>query len=176
MNASDIIKERQNKTLFQAYYRPNIFSDGNSIVSTINYCPVSSLKTGTPSYVSSVTTNYLYTCQQPVISYELANSINQGKYNCPYPYCSSISVWQTGQTFPTGVCNCKISNVQWVNNISTTFYTYSTTNLSSISILSTSIMAGNGPVICPLVEFYQGTNFDNKCSLCNILYTLCPCD
>ena len=167
MNASDIVKAKQNRTLYQAYYRPDILGNGQFTFSTINVCPVSSISSGTSSYTSSVTTFYTYKCDEPVISYELANSINSGKYICGYPSCSSISIWNTGQTIPAGVCGCKISNLAWKNTNSTLLYSYSTATYSSILTSSTSIMTGPGPVICPLVDFYQGTNFDNKCNTCN---------
>ena len=164
MNASDIIKAKQNKTLYQAYYRPGIFS--SPIVSTINYCPISSISTASgfvSSVVSCTTTNYLYKCNQPVISYELANAINTGKYECGPPYCSSITEWNTGQQFATGTCDCKISFQTWKNSNPTTIYNYTSTSLSTFTVTSTSILTGPGPSICPNPVFYQGTNYDNSC-------------
>lgn len=177
MNASDIVKAKQNRTLYQAYYRPEILGNGQFTFSTINYCPVSSIAGGTPSFTSSITTFYTYKCNDPAISYELANDIHNGKYICGYPSCSSISIWNTGQTIPTGVCDCKISNMAWKNTNSTLLYTYSTTSYSSIQTFSTSVLTGSGPVICPLVNFYQGTNFDSNCDTCSdILYNDTACD
>jgi hypothetical protein len=166
MNASDIVKAKQNRTLYQAYYRPDILGSGQFTFSTVNLCPVSS-SAGTISYTSSVTRYYTYKCDEPAISYELANSINSGKYLCGYPSCSTISIWNTGQTIPTGVCDCKISNLAWKNTTNTLLYSYSTATYSSISTFSTSVLTGPGPVICPAVSFYQGTNFDSKCNTCN---------
>lgn len=163
MNASDIIKNRQNRVLYQAYTRPTIFS--TLITSTINYCPISTISTGgafTTSFTSTINTQYGYTCEKPAISYELLNDINQGKYLCGSPYCSSISIWNTGQTIPVGDCDCKISLLTWKNTNSTPIYNYSTATYSSVNVVSTNILMGPGPFICPL-EFYQGTNFDNKC-------------
>ena len=166
MNASDIVKAKQNRTLFQAYYRPTIFP--STTVSTVNICPISSIKDGTPSYVSSTTLHYNYICNPPSISYQLSNAVNSGKYLCGYPSCSSISIWNTGQTIPTGVCDCKVSFLNWKNTTSTTIYSYSTINYSSIQTLSTIALTGPGPVICPLVDFYQGPNIDNSCN--SVLY------
>lgn len=166
MNASDIIKARQNKVLFQSLYRPSVLT--STVYSTL--CPVSSISTGsgiTTLYTSCINTIYPYTCNSPSISYELLNDVNQGKYLCGYPYCSSISEWNTGLTFPTGVCNAQISEMEWKNTNSTIIYNYSTATYSSINITSTVIMTGPGPVICPLVDFYQGTNFDSRCDTCN---------
>lgn len=171
MNASDIVEAKQNKTLFQAYYRPTIFpgtSDNQNtlIVSSINYYPVSSINGGTSSQTSCNTINYLYTCNQPFISYELANDVNSGKYLCGYPTCSSISIWNTEKTVPAGVCSCRISYLTWKNTTSTTVYQYSTINYSSINITSTTILTGPSPLICPDPEFYQGTNFASRCETC----------
>lgn len=166
MNASDIVKSKQNRSLYQAYYRPEILGNGQFTISTINICPVSSISGDTPSFTSSTTLHYTYTCNQPIISYELANDINSGKYICGFPACSSISIWNTGQTIPVGISDCKISNLAWKNTNNTLLYNYSTIDYSSIQTFSTSVLTGPGPVICP-VDFYQGTNFDNKCNSCN---------
>jgi len=164
MNASDIIKNRQNRVLYQAYTRPTIFS--TLITSTINYCPVSTISTGgifTTSFTSTINTQYGYTCEKPAISYEMLNDINKGKYLCGYPYCSSIYIWNTGQTYPIGDCDCKISLLTWKNTNSTSIYNYSTATYSSVVVTSTNILTGPKPLICP-INFYQGTNFDNKCA------------
>ena len=164
MNASDIVKAKQSRVLYQAYYRPTIFPSHTT--STINYCPISTLSTnGTivSSFNTCTNTQYQYICEKPIISYELANSINEGKYICGSPYCSTISVWNTGQIYPAGVCDCKISFLTWKNRTPTTIHNYSTVNFSTVTDSTTSILTGPMPVICPLAEFYQGTNFDNKC-------------
>jgi hypothetical protein len=162
MNASDIIKNRQNRVLYQAYTRPTIFS--TLITSTINYCPVSTISTGgsfTTSFTSTINTQYGYTCEKPAISYEILNDINEGKYLCGYPYYSSISIWNTGQTYP--VNDCKISLLTWKNTNSTSIYNYSTATYSSVVVTSTNILTGPKPFICSN-DFYQGTNFDNTCA------------
>jgi hypothetical protein len=168
MNASDIIKARQNRTLYQAYYRPTIFS--TLITSTINYCPISTISSGgafISSVVSCTNVQYQSKCENPSISYELLNSINNGKYECGYPYCSTLSVWNTGQTIPVGNCDCKISFLTWKNTNPTLFYTYSTINQSSVFTFSTPILTGPQPVICPLGDVNQGTNFQSRCNNCN---------
>jgi hypothetical protein len=149
--------------LYQAYTRPTIFS--TSITSTINYCPISTISTGgafTTSYTSTTNMQYGYTCEKPAISYEVLNDINEGKYLCGYPYCSSISIWNTGETYLVGDCDCKISLLTWKNTNSTNIYNYSTTTYSTVTITSTNILTGPTPFICS-PDFYQGTNFDNKC-------------
>lgn len=162
MNASDIIKNKQNRVLYQAYNRPTIFS--TLITSTINYCPVSTISTGgsfTTSFTSTINTQYGYTCAKPAISYEILNDINMGKYLCGYPYNSSISIWNTGQIVP--VNDCKISFLTWKNTNSTLIYTYNSTSYSSFNATSTNILTGPTPFICS-PDFYQGTNFDNRCA------------
>jgi hypothetical protein len=128
MNASDIIKAKQNRVLFQSLYRPNVLTS----TTYTPYCPVSSISGGTPTYTSCINTIYPYTCNAPFISYELLNDVNQGKYLCGYPYCSSISEWNTGLTFPTGVCNSQISEMNWKNTNSTIIYNFSTASYSSV--------------------------------------------
>jgi hypothetical protein len=177
MNASDIIKAKQNRVLFQAYYRPTIFpgvtpnGTDTLIRSTINYCPYSSVSSGgeiISSIVSCVNTSYLYTCNSPFISYELANNVNNGKYTCGFPYCSTISIWNTGQTIATGTCDCKISNLQWKNTNQGLYYNYFySTGSTSVSVTSSIVATGPSPKICPDPVFNQGTNFDNNCPSCN---------
>jgi hypothetical protein len=178
MNASDIIKAKQSRTLYQAYYRPTIFPGSTSngrnvfITSTINICPVSTVSTASgfiSSFVSCVTLNYAYKCEQPNISYNLLNDINQGKYLCGFPYCSTIVQWNNNQATTAGVCDCKISFLTWKNTTNSFVYQYNSTTYSTYTITSTLVPSGPGPVICPLVNFYQGTSFDNRCSDCNIV-------
>ena len=178
MNASDIVKAKQNKTLFQAYYRPTIFpgigptTDGCTstlIVTDTSIEPVSSISIVGTSYVSTSCTEYLYTCNPAFTSYNLLNDVNSGKYLCGSPYCSSISIWNTGTTIPTGTCNCKISYLTWKNTNETTIYMYSTLNYSSIYTTSTNILTGPSPTICPDPMFYQGNSVPGKCMLCNIV-------
>jgi hypothetical protein len=167
MNASDIIKAKQSRTLYQAYYRPTIFS--TFINSTINFCPVSTVSTASgviSSLTSCITMNYSYKCTPPVVSYQLANSINEGRYECGFPYCSTISEWNTGRTFPIGDCDCKISFLTWKDTNPTLLYTYSTSNYSSVVTFSTPILTGPSPVICPLT-LNQGTSYQNRCNNCN---------
>ena len=162
MNASDVIKAKQSKVLFDAYYRPTIFS---SINSTINYCPISTISTSESDYLSSITSsitiNYLYRCTPTSPSYELANSINNGKYIVGFPYCSTITDLNTGKTDITGVCDCKISFLTWKDNTPTQFLTYKYNSPTDIEIASTSILTGPSPIICSPIEFYQG-NICNK--------------
>ena len=178
MNASDIIKSKQNRVLYQDYYRPTIFpglqnTDSTLITTSVVLYPVSTVSTSAtaPDYISSfvscTTTNYLYKCQPSVISYALLNNINQGKYECGYPYCSSIVEWNTHAAYTSGTCNCKISFLTWKNTTTQNVFQYNPTSYSSVTITSTLIPSGPSPIVFPLVNYYQGTSFDNKCSNCS---------
>ena len=142
MNASDIVKNRQNKVLYNAYYQPTVFQ--STVVSTLS--PISSYTGGYASYESTVNTVYNYSCQPTFLSYELLNEVKNGKEVC------------------TGTC---ASQLTWTNLTSTTQYMYATnySTLSTplqISVTSTSVQGSKGPVICPLINFYQGTNADSS--------------
>ena len=150
MDASDIIKTKQSRVLYQAYYRPTIY-DFPSTSTTYIY-PISSFSTSggvyQSSFTSSVNIQNGYKCEEPIISYELLNNINQGKYLCGYPYCSSISIWNTGNTIPVGNCDCNISYLTWSNINPTSIYNYSTTSYSNVTTTSTVILTGPQPFIC----------------------------
>jgi hypothetical protein len=142
MNASDIVKNRQNKVLYNAYYQPTVFQ--STVVSTVSL--ISSHTTGPKSYRSTVNTAYNYLCQPTFLSYELLNEVKNGKVEC------------------TGTCT---SQLTWTNLTSTTQYMYATnySTLSTplqISVTSTNVQGSKGPVICPLINFYQGTNADSS--------------
>lgn len=142
MNASDIVKNRQNKVLYKAYYQPTVFQ--STVVSTLS--PISSYVGGYNSTRSSVITVYNYLCQPTFLSYELLNEVKNGKEEC------------------TGTCT---SQLTWSNLTSTTKYMYAT-NYSTLStplninVTSTIVQGSTGPVICPLINFYQGTNADSS--------------
>lgn len=145
MNASDITKLKQNQTLYSALYNPTVFE--SIVISTIY--PISSIGGITPvtSYNSSIQTQYLYVCNPTFISYDMINNINNGQYICG------------GKT---------LSELSWQNTHSTTIYSnFYSTNSTSVLTTSTIILTGPGPVICPLVNFYQGTYLSHFCDVCN---------
>ena len=124
MNASDIVKAKQNRTLYNAYY-PISTINNSTIYSTIYY--TSSLTSNglyQSSITSSLTTLYTYNPSKtsiptiPFRSYEISNNINQGEYLCG---------------------NKSISFTTWKNTTSTLVYFYSTVN-STISNLTSSIL------------------------------------
>ena len=163
MNASDIVKAKQNKVLYKSLYNPTVFQ--STVFSTIN--TVSSLiyPTFQNSYTSTVNTAYNYVCNPTFISYELANNVNNGQYACGAK---------------------SVSYMQWKNLNNTTVYAYSTMYStiispsipipSSFSVTSTTILTGPTPVVQPFIEFYQGTNFASKCNQCNTTLGSCQCN
>ena len=171
MNASDIVKAKQNKTLFQAYYHPAITTSTTTttiVVSTF----ISSLSSvaNQQNYVCS-TVIYNNLCMPSFTSYQLANDVNQGKYLCnTYTLAQQVGV-NTLLTTSTAQTQCKISNLQWQTTPSTVITTYNTVGRTTYSTSSGTYLQSPStiailPVICPLVDFYQGTNFDNKCVVC----------
>ena len=170
MNASDIVKAKQNRTLFQAYYHPVITPSTTTttiVVSTF----ISSIASQTNQSNVCSTVIYNNLCMPTFTSYQLANDVNQGKYLCnTYTLAQQVG-GNAINTTSTAQTQCKISNLQWQTTLSTvtTAYnkigliTYSTSSATSLqSPVSTFIL----PVICPLVDFYQGTNFASKCNVC----------
>jgi hypothetical protein len=145
MNASDIVKARQCGALYKAYYNPTVFQ--SSVIST--FYPVSSVSTGVGVYTSSfsascINTVYTYTCEKPVISYQLANDVVCGKYVCGGKV-PSVMTWKATSTMGTSA-NLAANN----------------------STLSTSVnQYAVRPEICPNPIFIQGTNFQSQCDVCN---------
>jgi hypothetical protein len=154
MNASDIVKAKQNKTLYKAYYHPTVFQ--SSIFSTIySISSVGEKIVASTSFGSCITTVYNYVCNPTFLSYQMANSVNDGTYECGLK---------------------KISELQWKNTTSTTIYEYSTTigntssatsSITGIYTTSSIINMGPQPLICPLINMSQGTNYLNRCNKCN---------
>lgn len=139
MNASDIIKSKQCGALYKAYYQPRVFT--STVTST--FYPVSSVS-GVSSFTSCINTVYTYTCEQPVISYQLANDIQCGKYVCGGKV-PSVLTWKANSTMGA-------------------IATFASTN----STLSSSVnLYAVRPLICPDPVFVQGTNFQNTCDVCN---------
>ena len=170
MNASDIVKAKQNRTLFQAYYHPAITPSTTTttiVVSTLISLDVDLIMQS--NVCSTVIYNNL--CMPSFISYQLANDVNQGKYLCnTYTLAQQVGI-DTLLTTSTAQTQCKISNLQWQTTLSTVTTAYNTVggitySTSSATPLQSPVSTFILPVICPLVDFYQGTNFASKCSVC----------
>jgi len=137
MNASDIVKAKQNKTVYSAYYKPNVYQ--STIYSTLT--AYSSIVSGTPSFTSCSTTVYTYIDNPTFINYETLNEIKHGAEACGAAPSSQLQF--------TG--------------ISTTIYAYkpmySTINristIQSYTITSSIASIPTGPVI-PSVQYKQG--------------------
>lgn len=160
MNASDIIKAKQNKVLYNAYYTPTISS--STIYSTLSVYSTTLNGSLQPviSYTSCTTTAYTTRmgCTPNVTSYETLNQIKGGAYDCG---ALTVSQMQIG-----GIPN-------------TAIYAYST-NLSSMTadslrvpssfmVTSTTVTAPPGPLITPFVIYRQGCadcNSRNFCQNC----------
>ena len=105
------------------------------------------------------------------ISYHLANDVNDGRYLCnTYTLARQVGA-NTVNTTSTATNLCTLSNLQWKNVNSTLTNSYaplygSQSTVSTFRRTSDYIQTGPLPVICPLVNFYQGTNFASKCSVC----------
>jgi len=160
MNASDIVKAKQAQTLYKAYYKPTVFQSTvyNNIttVSSILDYVSSSQEITSDSYASCTTTVYNYSADPLFISYEMATQVKDGKYSCEGKVPSKMA-W-------------KNINSTIIYAYSTIYSTFSTPNIpipSSMYITSTTVMTGVTPVIVPLASFYQRTNFDNSCNVCN---------
>jgi hypothetical protein len=147
MNASDIVKSKQDAALYKAYYRPAVFQ--STVYSTIT--PYSSVSGGTSSFTSCINTVYTYSCNPTFISYQLANDVYDGQYVCGGKRPSQMT-WKANTNIPT-------ENIY-------AYLSYSTTSGEASTILSVNNYAVR-PLICPDPIFNQGTNFANKCEVCN---------
>ena len=170
MNASDIVKAKQNRTLFQAYYHPAITPSTTTFAFSTITSISSSVGFPTQSTVCS-TIVYNNLCMPSFISYQLANDVNDGRYLCnTYTLARKVGA-NTVNTTSTATNLCTLSNLQWKNVNSTLTNSYaplygSQSTVSTFRRTSDYIQTGPLPVICPLVNFYQGTNFASKCSVC----------
>lgn len=142
MNASDIVKARQDKVMYRSYVNDSIGTAvlQSTVVSTIT--PISSIAGGSTQYVSTIQTNYTYLCQPTFLTYETRYDIKDGSQLCG---------------------SCVAAPMEWVNNTSTLIRAYSTvystlSTPSTIVVTSTTVLRGPEPLICPDPEFYQGTS------------------
>jgi len=156
MNASDIVKAKQNRILYNTYYHPTILQ--SSITSTLR--PISSVIRYTSAGVNIISTSYTscitrcdtYVAKPTFVSYEMVNAIQSGEYGCSALRRPAETHWQ--KTTPG------MKLIQ-----STLYSTFSTTGISlpsSVRYTSTMIAVSPAPVICPLIDYHQGTSFSIK--------------
>lgn len=160
MNASDIVKQKQNKVLYKAYYRPTVFqstvfSTINTVSSIINY-----VSSGVPllssSYTSCLTTVYQYMHEPTFLSYETRHAISNGTNSCTGKKGSEMKWKKTNQ-----------NTIYAYSTLYSSLVTASTLAPSSIRVSSTIVQGGPLPFICPITQLQQGTSFAMSCPSCS---------
>lgn len=160
MNASDIVKKKQNTVLYKAYYQPTVFQSTTfstlNTVSSIIQTVIDGVPITDTSYTSCTQTVYQTLCEPTFISYASRYSIESGAMGC------------TGRDK---------KQLKWKANQPTTIYSYSTIysslngpstlGPSSIRIFSTVVNMAPTPLICPLSQVQQGTSFASQCPSCS---------
>ena len=160
MNASDIVKAKQNKTLYSAYYQPTVYS--STLYSTLAiYSSIGSTITESElvintSYISCINTVYNYVDNPTFISYESLNQIKAGALEC-----GAIS----GSEF-------QLDRVPYVPvyTYNTIYSTFTIQNLilpSSVTIASSLISATPSPYIQSFIHAKQGQSNCNGCNQCH---------
>lgn len=155
MNASDIIKAKQNKTLYKAYYTPAIYQ--STVFSTLIAYSTSTSIPITTSYVSCINTSYNYVCNPIFTSYESRNNVKDGSIACGGTSLSNMQFVKSDAT------------VYAYNTVYSTFGNPGVTVPSSFITTSTVGSSAPGPCIAPQIQFYQG------CSVCNGNQTCISC-
>ena len=160
MNASDIVKAKQNKVLYNSYYKPIVYS--STIYSTLNIvssilCPEPS--TACVSYTSCINTVYEYVDNPSFISYETLNQIKAGGVACG---ASSSSQFQLD----------RVPDVP-MYTYSSMYSSFTETNayyVSTIVIATTDISLTPAPIINSFINFKQGTTtcITNQCHNCEV--------
>jgi len=160
MNASDIVKAKQNQTLYKAYYAPTVLKSTIQTnihkVSSIFAYVSSSQEITIDSYASCTTTVYDYVCDPKYISYEMLQQVNNGAYVCGGKTPSQMQ-WK----------NVNSTTIYSFSSIYSTFTTTSTISPSSFYVTSTNVLSAPAPTIVPLIKLVQGTNFASACDICN---------
>ena len=139
MNASDIVKNKQNKATALSYQQS--FTLTSTVQSTIYQ--VSSIAGGSTRYGSTLNTVYDKTCMPTFTTYETRNKVNESS-------CTA----------------CSSSSMDWKATNSTLMYVYQSVygNLSTTSTVNTTstiVQTAPQPVICDRVSYRQGTHFGN---------------
>ena len=155
MNASDIVKAKQNKALYAAYYKPRVYS--STIYSTFQtvssfLIPVIGGYSSVISNTSCINTVYNYVNNPTFVSYETLNQIKNGGYDC-----GASSASQSSGTPDTSIYGYSpvYSTVRGIISPMTPFIT------------SSVITAPISPYIAS-VQFSQGCNqcITNTCTNC----------
>ena len=139
MNASDIVKIKQNKAVALSYQQS--FTLRSTVQSTIYQ--VSSIAGGSTRYGSTLNTVYNTACTPTFTTYEMRNEVQQSP-------CTS----------------CDASSMEWNRTNSTIMYAYRSvystlSTTSTVLTTSTSVQTAPQPVVCNSISYRQGTNFGN---------------
>ena len=160
MNASDIVKAKQNKVLYKALYQPTVAS--STIYSTLTaFSSVTTPGTYIPvaSYTSCLTTVYNGVCNPTSVSYETLNQIRRGAVEC-----SGAGISQ--QQF-VGIPSTLIYSFSTVYSTFTASNNIPVTQPFSYFITSSFAPIPTGTLVCPS-KMVQGCNVcaSNGCSNC----------
>jgi len=161
MNASDIVKAKQNKVLYNAYYKPTVYS--STVYSTLQvYSSIGSVIDNTDlsvseSYSSTINTVYKYVNNPTVLSYESLNQIKSGANACGATSDSHLQLDRIPSTM--------------MYTYSTVYSTFTAQNLilpSSVMIMSTLIPLTPVPVVQPFIGYTQppSHHYDNQSRNC----------
>lgn len=155
MNASDIIKAKQNKTLYKAYYTPTVYQ--STVFSTLTAYSTSTNLPITTSYVSCINTSYNYVRNPVFINYEMRNNVKDGSNKCGATSLSNLQFVKSNAT------------IYAYSTVYSTFGTSAVKFPSSFIITSTIGSSAPEPYIVPFVQIYQG------CAVCNNNQTCISC-
>lgn len=160
MNASDLVKARQNKTLYRAYYQPTVFQSTTFSTLTTVSSIIRTISSGVPiissSYTSCTQTVYDTLCEPTFLSYASRYAISDGASTC-MGRRPKETTWKANQ--PTTLYS--------YSTIYSTLVAPSTLAPSTVRITSTIVLAGPAPKICPLIQLQQGTSFASQCPSCS---------
>jgi hypothetical protein len=170
MNASDILKAKQAKTLYRAYYKPTVFQSTTystlNNVSSIFVSPSESGNIVANQYKSCINTVYNYVAEPTYLTYELAQQVKDGAYGCGGKVRSQMQWKATNSTI-----------IYCYSSIYSSFNTPNISTVSSVNIQSTIVNIAPGPMIQPLINYYQPTTF-SACKSCDNIYQVtngcCP--
>ena len=154
MNASDIVKAKQNRILYNTYYNPVVL---NSVV-TSTLRPISSIyrysnpdgsKVISTSYTSCITTCDTYVAKPTFVSYEMAQAMRDGEYGCGAGRRPIETSWKN-----------TTSTVKVIQStVLSTFVVSGPLLPSSMRYSSTIMTTGQAPTICPIIDYHQGTSY-----------------
>lgn len=152
MNASDIVKAKQNKVLYNSLYNPTVYQ--STVFSTLRlYSSINLGNSIASSYISCINTTYNYSCNPAFTTYETRNDVKEGAVAC-----GAVSLSNLQFTSSDGM----------IYAYSTIYSTFGNVSLpSSFIITSTIAPIASSPMICS-INSYQGCAvcINQSCSKC----------